>query len=119
MTVAARRLNRRGSVAGARAVLILAPLAALAGGGLLVLSVLDLSPASHVYPAVICALVIWTGTHVLVGVLMQGYCLAGLVLGKIDPDHDADLWNVSLFWHFHVLTVLVTAAVIGLAPGLL
>ena len=45
--------------------------------------------------------------------------LAGTVFGKIDRDHDANLWNVSLYWHFLVLTVLVTAAVIGLAPRLL
>ena len=119
LTLAARSLNRSGRVLATRAALIAAPVAALAGGGLMALSVLDLSPSSHVYPAIICALVIWTGAHVLVGVLMQAYCLAGTIFGKIDRDHDADLWNVSLYWHFHVLTVLVTAAVIGLAPRLL
>lgn len=119
MTLAARSLNRRGRAGATRAALVAAPLAALAGGSLLVLSVLGLQPSSHVYPAVICALVIWTGVHVLVGVVMQGYCLAGTLFGKIDRDHDADLWNVSLYWHFHILTVLVTAAVIGLAPRLL
>lgn len=45
--------------------------------------------------------------------------LAGTIFGKIDRDHYANLWNVSLYWHSLVLTVLVTAAVIGLAPRLL
>ena len=119
LTLIARRSNRRGQRSAARAALIVAPLSALAGGAMLVLSVLDLTPSAHVYPAIICALVIWTGVHVLVGILMQLYCLAGTLFGKIDRDHDADLWNVTLYWHFHVLTVLVTAAVIGLAPRLL
>ncbi|MGZ3215275.1 cbb3-type cytochrome c oxidase subunit I [Paracoccus sp. T5] len=119
LTLGARYLNRAGRTGAARAALVAGPLAALAGGAMLVLSVLHLAPSSHVYPAVVCALVIWTGVHVLVGVLMQLYCLAGTIFGKIDPDHDADLWNVSLYWHFHVLTVLVTAAVIGLGPRLL
>ena len=47
---------------------------------------------------------------------MQLYCLAGSLAGKLRPTHDADLRNVALFWHFMVLTALVTAAVTGLAP---
>ncbi len=50
---------------------------------------------------------------------MQLYCLAASIFGKMDPDHDADIWNVTLYWHFHVLTVLVATAVIGLAPRVL
>ncbi|MTH64853.1 cytochrome c oxidase subunit I [Paracoccus shanxieyensis] len=119
LTYAARFLNRAGRIRACRAALVAAPLLAAAGGAALVASVMGLSPSSHVYPAVVCALVIWTVAHIAVGVLMQLYCLAGSVFGKIDPDHDADLWNVTLYWHFHVLTVLVTAAIIGLAPHLL
>lgn len=119
LTYAARHLNRAGRATACRVALVAGPLLALAGGAAMVLSVMALQPSSHVYPAVICALVIWTVAHVAVGVVMQLYCLAGSLFGKIDPDHDADLWNVTLYWHFHILTVLVTAAVIGLAPRLL
>ena len=79
----------------------------------------DLDPTSHVYPAMLWALVVWTAVHVGAGAIMQGYCLAASVTGKMTPKHDADIWNVCLFWHFVVLTVLVTAATIGLMPRLL
>ncbi|MEI4488880.1 cytochrome ubiquinol oxidase subunit I, partial [Frigidibacter sp. MR17.14] len=118
-TLGARHLNRAGRGGAAKASLAAGLVLALAGGAALALSVMDLAPSTHVYPAIVCALVIWTGAHVAVGVLMQGYCLAGLIFGKIDHEHDADLWNVTLYWHFHILTVLVTAAVIGIAPRLL
>ena len=50
---------------------------------------------------------------------MQGYCLAGSIFGKMTPRYDADIWNVSLFWHFHVLSAVVACAVMGLAPEVL
>ena len=65
------------------------------------------------------ALVVWTVAHVIVGVVMQGYCLAGSLRGKLTPTHDADLANVALFWHFLGATVLVAAALLGVAPRLL
>ena len=48
---------------------------------------------------------------------MQCYCLAGSLFGKVTPRHDADLRNVTLYWHFVALKVLVTAALLGLVPG--
>ncbi|MBC9247513.1 cbb3-type cytochrome c oxidase subunit I [Paracoccus sp. 11-3] len=119
LTYGARHLNRSAHATAARSALIAAPTLALGAGTALVLSVLELSPTSHVYPAIICALVIWTGAHIALGILMQFYCLAGTIFGKIDPNHDTDLWNVTLYWHFLLMTVAVTAAVIGLAPRLL
>ena len=47
---------------------------------------------------------------------MQFYCLAGSLLGKLTPRYDADIWNVSLYWHFVTIAALVTCAVLGLAP---
>ncbi len=119
LTLGAREWNRAGRVAPARAALIAAPLLAACGAGALILSVLGLEPAAHVYPAVIWALMVWIVVHGLVGVIMQLYCLAGSFAEKLTPRHDADLWNVTLYWHFFCAMVLVTGAIIGLAPRVL
>jgi cytochrome c oxidase subunit I len=117
LTVGARWLNRQTRVGAARLCLILAPLAAAGGATALMSSVWPLDPTAHVYPAVLWALSIWNAVHAGAGVIMQFYCLAGSLFGKLTPRYDADIWNVSLYWHFHVLAVLVTCAVMGLAPG--
>ncbi|MGX9854910.1 cytochrome c oxidase subunit I [Limimaricola variabilis] len=119
LTRGARGLNRAGRVGLARGALALAPLMTLAGMGGFILSVLDLDPTSHVYPAMMWALMVWIVAHGLVGTIMQGYCLAGSLFGKLTPRYDADLWNVTLFWHFLGLTALVTGAMIGLVPRLM
>ncbi len=116
LTVGARRLNRGGRVGAARIALILAPLAAAGGAAALIGSVFDLDPRSHVYPATLWALAVWIAVHAGAGIIMQLYCLAGSLFGKLTPRHDADIWNVSLFWHFVTLSALVACAVLGLAP---
>ncbi|SFB85954.1 cytochrome c oxidase subunit I [Tropicimonas isoalkanivorans] len=118
-TVSAAWLNARARVTAARAALIVAPVAAAGGAAALVLSVIGLSPSTHVYPAVMCALAIWVVVHAGVGIVMQLYCLAASVAGKMTPRHDADIQNVTLYWHFHLIAVLVTCAVMGLAPGVM
>jgi cytochrome c oxidase subunit 1/cytochrome c oxidase subunit I+III len=118
-TIGARWLNRRGQVGAARAGLILAPLAAAGAAAALVGSVLHLDPESHVYPAILWALAVWIAVHSGAGIIMQLYCLAGSLFGKLTPRHDADIWNVSLFWHFVTISALVTCAVVGLMPGAL
>jgi cytochrome c oxidase subunit 1/cytochrome c oxidase subunit I+III len=62
---------------------------------------------------------IWTIVHTAVGLIMLGYCIAGATFGKITPEHDADLCNVTLYWHFITITVVVASLVIGLLPRLL
>ena len=118
-TLWARGANRRGSVSLARGALVAAPLLAGIGGVALIGSVWMLEPTTHVYPAILWALAIWVVVHTGVGVIMQGYCLAGSIFGKMTPRYDADIWNVSLFWHFHVLSAVVACAVMGLAPEVL
>ena len=41
--------------------------------------------------------------------------LAGSLLGKLTPSCDADMQNVSLYWHFMALTVLVGAGFLAYA----
>ena len=118
-TVAARRLNRDGRIGAARGALVLAPLSTAGGIAALIAAVLPLEPATHVYPALIWALAVWIAAHAAVGIVMQLYCLAGSFLGKLTPRYDADIWNVSLFWHFFVLSALVACALMGPVARLL
>jgi len=78
--------------------------------------VTGLDPTAHVYPATVWVLAGWTALHVLVGVLMQLYCLARSFAGRLTPRHDIDIHNTVLYWHFAALTVAVTVAVIALFP---
>ena len=119
MTIGARELNRRGAVGAARLGLGLGPLLAIAASAALLGSVWTLAPTSHVYPAILWAIAVWVVAHSIVAVIMQAYCLAGSIFGKLTPRYDADLWNSTLFWHFHALAALVACAVLGLAPRLL
>ncbi|WP_247740401.1 MULTISPECIES: cytochrome c oxidase subunit I [unclassified Paracoccus (in: a-proteobacteria)] len=114
----ARSVHRAGRVRAARALLAAAPLMSLAGAAALVGAVWlpGLEPSSHVYPAMMWALVIWTTAHVLCGTIMLAYCLARSLAGRMLPRFDADLWNTTLFWHFLGVTCVVTAAMIGLVP---
>lgn len=114
----ARSLNRHARGRATRVLLASAPVLALGGGAALIGAVWlpGLDPTSHVYPAMMWAMVVWTCAHVVAGVIMQGYCLAGSILGKLTPRYDADLWNTTLFWHFLILTCLATCALIGLVP---
>ncbi|SIO00364.1 cytochrome c oxidase subunit I [Vannielia litorea] len=117
--VTARETNVRGRQGVARGSIALAICAAAGGAGAAWLAVADLSPTSHVYPAMLWALMVWLVAHVGAGVVMQGYCLAGSFFGKLTPKYDADLRNVTLFWHFIALKALVVSAVLGLAPMVL
>ncbi|MGZ9811465.1 cytochrome c oxidase subunit I [Pseudoroseicyclus sp. H15] len=115
-TYGARELNAAGRQGIARLLLGGGALLSAAAAGAMVLSVMDLSPGTHSYPAILCALTIWMVAHSGLGALMQLYCLAGSIFGKLTPRYDADLRNTTLFWHFHTLAALTAAAVLGLAP---
>jgi cytochrome c oxidase subunit 1/cytochrome c oxidase subunit I+III len=117
--VVAREANGRGAVALARLALTAAPVAAAVGIAALIRSVLPLDPTAHVYPAVQWALMVWLVAHAGAGIVMQLYCLAASLAGKMTPRYDADIRNVTLFWHFAALTAVVTGAVMGIAPRLL
>lgn len=59
-----------------------------------------MDPTQHAYTAIVCALVLWTVVHLLVGTVMLVYCAARRIAGRMDAVHDADLANVTLCWHF-------------------
>ena len=65
----------------------------MAGGAALLAGpwVTGLDPTSHVYPATVWLLVIWTAVHVAVGVIMQLYCVARRLAGRMTARHDIDI----------------------------
>jgi cytochrome c oxidase subunit I+III len=98
-------------------------LGAAAGGSLIscVLFVISLlqsgqNPTLHVYPAMVWTLVGWTVLHLGLGFIMQVYCMARRIFGKMTARYDADIQNVTLYFHFACITALVTWAVVGLFP---
>ncbi|QEG01318.1 Cytochrome c oxidase subunit 1 [Stieleria maiorica] len=75
-----------------------------------------MDPTSHVYPAIVWVLVLWTALHVVVGIVMQLYCAARRMAGKMTARYDADIVNVTLYWHFIALTSLITWLVVAAFP---
>ena len=118
-TVLARRWNRRDRGAAFYTGLAAGTVLGLAGAGALIagpwLTALD--PAAHVYPAIVWLLVIWTVLHVAVGLIMNAYCLAARAAGRVTARHEMDVANTLLYWHFTVLTAVVTVAVIAGFPA--
>ena len=114
LTLLARRWNRRDQAVGFYVGLVVAAALAVTGGGALLAGpwVTGLDPTRHVYPATVWILVIWTGIHAALGLIMQLYCLARRWAGRMTARYDIDIHNVVLFWHFTVLMVIVTVAVI-------
>jgi len=114
----ARRLNAAGSAGGLRAALVLNVVLACGGGAALVYApyVTGLDPTLHSYPAIVWVLTLWTALHLLLGILMTLYCLAGSIAGRLTRKYDIDIHNVVLYWHFAAITVAVTVATISLFP---
>src|SRR5690606_14746461 len=105
----ARALTERGprgaqlALLASLAVTIAASLAGLAGP-----YVYDMDPTAHVYPAIVWVVSLWTIAHAAVGVIMQLYCLARSLTGRMTGEYDQDIRNVTLYWHFMVFTAIVS-----------
>jgi cytochrome c oxidase subunit I+III len=118
LTILARRWNRsdRGALFHAA---VLAGVAANAAGCAALLAgpwLTGLDPEAHVYAAIVWVLVIWTAAHGLGGLIMQLYCSARRLFGRMDARHDIDIANTTLYWHFVAATAVVTVAVIAGFP---
>jgi len=114
----ARRLNAAGATGAMRLALVAAPALALAAAaaGLAGPWRHAMQPTAHVYPAIVWILVLWTLAHAAAGVVMQLYCLARSLAGRLTPEHDLDLRNAVLYWHFMAITAVIAFAVVGLFP---
>lgn len=117
-TLGAREFNGRGGVRATRGLLVLGALASAAGCAAALAGpwTTGMDPTAHVYPAIVWVLVIWAAVHGAVGILMQLYCLARSLAGRLTQRHDMELHNVALYWHFMMVTALVTFGVVGLFP---
>ncbi|MHA6732292.1 cbb3-type cytochrome c oxidase subunit I [Devosia sp. A369] len=118
LTLGARLVNAWGNAQTARGLLLAGLIMATLAGAALMAGpwTTALDPTAHAYPAIVWALVVWIVLHLAAGMLMQGYCLARSFAGKLTPKYDADLWNVTLYWHFTGFCALLTAVVIGGFP---
>ena len=116
--LAARWLNAQGSTVRTRVTLIGASLLTLAGSAASLAGPWQhaMEPTAHVYPAIVWILIIWALAHAAVGVVMQLYCLARSLAGRLTQAHDMELHNVVLYWHFMAITAVITFAVVGLFP---
>lgn len=114
----ARARNGADHASGLRWALILSAVLALASAAAMLWAPWQagLNPTEHAYTATVWVLLIWTALHLVLGVLMQGYCLAGSLAGKLTARWDIDIHNVVLYWHFAALTGLTTIAVVALVP---
>ncbi|RWK41441.1 cytochrome c oxidase subunit I [Mesorhizobium sp.] len=119
LMVTARTVNKRGATATMRGVLVLSLLTTVAASaaGLAAPWFPGMDPTRHVYPAIVWILVIWVLAHAALGTVMQAYCLARSLAGRLTPKHDMDLGNVVLYWHFLLITAVITFAIIGLFPA--
>jgi cytochrome c oxidase subunit I+III len=118
LTLLARRWNQNDNAIAFHAGLGFACVLAVAGGAAILAGpwFTGLDPTTHVYPAIVWLLALWTALHAAVGVIMQVYCIARRAVGRMTARHDIDMHNVVVFWHFVALTALITAAVIGGFP---
>jgi len=117
-TLAAREINWRRGLNAARLLLGAGAVLSIAGSaaGLVGPWVYGMDPTVHVYPAIVWILVIWAAAHGGVGVIMQLYCLARSLAGRLTARHDMELQNVALYWHFMLVTALITFSVVALFP---
>ena len=120
-TLTARRVNARGAALVARVWLGAGTLLAAAAGAALLAGpwFSGLEPTRHSYPAIVWTLVGWSVLHLIVGMMMQVYAIMRSWRGKMTARYDADLWNITLYWHFAGFCAVMTALVIGGFPLLL
>jgi len=117
-TVMARRWNRIDARVWFYAALAAAALLAAGGGAALTAGpwLTGLDPQRHVYGAIVWILVIWSAAHVGVGIIMHAYCAARRLAGRMTAQHDQDIVNVALYWHFVAFTVCTTVVLIAGFP---
>jgi cytochrome c oxidase subunit I+III len=118
LTLLAQRWNRQDRARIFYAGLLAALVLGLAGGAALLAGpwLTRLDPKTHVYPAIVWLLALWTALHIGVGLIMQVYCLARRWAGRMTARHDMDIANVALYWHFVAITVAITVGVIAGFP---
>ncbi len=118
LTLLSRRWNKLDNAGGFYLGSLLAVALAITGAAALLAGpwVTGLDPTSHVYPATVWILVLWTAAQTAVGVIMLLYCIARRVAGRMTARYDIEINNVALYWHFTALTAAITVAVVAGFP---
>ncbi|MER9652867.1 cytochrome c oxidase subunit I [Mesorhizobium sp. M0152] len=118
LMLAARAMNSRGATTALRTCLALSGALTIAASAAAAYAPwsYDMDPVRHVYPAIVWILVLWVLAHAALGAVMQLYCLARSVAGRLTPEYDMDLHNVVLYWHFLLVTAATVLTVVGLFP---
>jgi len=121
LTLLAKRWNTQNRGAGFYGGLLVAvALSITAAAGILAHPYFaGLDPTTGVYAAVVWLLVIWSALHLAIGVLMQLYCIARRMAGRLTAKYDMDIVNVVLYWHFTIVTIAITIAITAGMPYLL
>ena len=117
-TILARRWNRADRTVAFYMGSLTSVGCALAGGAAILAGPWfhKMDPTAHVYPAIVWLLALWVALHVITGVIMQLYCVARRIAGRMTARHDIDIHNTALYWHFAVVTAVITVAVIAGFP---
>jgi cytochrome c oxidase subunit I+III len=118
LTSLSKRWNQRAIGSGYYAGLSLASVLTIAGGVALLAGPWqsEMNPTSNIYPAIVWVLVIWVAAHIAVGLVLQLYCMARRLAGRLTPKYDIDISNAVLYWHFTIVMVVITVAVIAGFP---
>jgi len=119
LTLYARRANRRAGSTVFHLTLLVAALLSIAGTAIAISGPLraGLDPVTHVYPATVWVLVGWSAVHAAVGTVMQLYCIARRAAGRLTGEFDIDIQNVGLYWHFVVIKIAITLALVAVFPS--
>ncbi len=120
LTMLARRANARNRGPVFQASVLGAGLAAIASSVAMIAGpvVTGLDPETHVYPAIVWVIVLWTAAHLAVGAIMHFYCSARRAAGRLTATYDIDIVCVTLYWHFVAVKVLIAAGVLAGFPVL-
>ena len=115
-TLLARRWNRANSAPMFYAALSAAGALGLGGGAAMLAGpwLNGMDPTTHVYASIVWLLALWTTLHAVTGFIMQSYCLARRIAGRMTAQHDIDINNTVLFWHFVAITAVIA---IGVTAG--
>jgi cytochrome c oxidase subunit I+III len=118
LTVLSRKWIARDSGGLFYAALGSAVVLAVAAGAALLAGpwVTKLDPKAHVYGATVWILLIWVVLHAGFGIIMQIYCLARRAAGLLSREHQIDIHNVTLYWHFVVLMGVIAVLVVAGFP---
>ncbi|HYC71901.1 MAG TPA: cytochrome c oxidase subunit I [Opitutaceae bacterium] len=118
LTLLGRRANARDRAPLFYSALAASTALAAAGGAALILGPWrsGLDPTKDVHAAIVWVLVAWTVFHAAIGIVMNLYCVARRLAGRMSARHALEIGNVALYWHFVALTAVITVAVVAGFP---